>query len=249
MMAYNARPPQQPYGQPGYGAPPPQQYAAPQQAYGQQAYGAPPQQQAYSQPGYAPPGQQPYAQPGYAPSQSPHQSAPQGAPPGIDPRIASFFTAIDTDRSGFLDAKELQKALAMGNLNFGLTDIDQMVRAFDVKGSRNLNIQEFCKLHEFLGSVTLSFNYFDSNKSQALNLDSVVKALQHAGFTMDPPVVQAMFKKHDPNNSNTLSLDEFIRLCLFLQSCVRTFGAFDAQRTGRVTLDFNQFVYAASHIS
>eukprot|EP00967_Tisochrysis_lutea_P031327 scaffold36898_cov21-Tisochrysis_lutea.AAC.2 len=28
--------------------------------------------------------------------------------------------------------------------------------------------------------------------------------------------------------------------CLFLQSCVRTFSAFDAQRTGRITLDFGQ---------
>lgn len=30
------------------------------------------------------------------------------------------------DRSGFLDAKELQKALAMGNLHYGLTDVDQV---------------------------------------------------------------------------------------------------------------------------
>lgn len=44
--------------------------------------------------------------------------------------------------------------------------------------------------------MTLSFNYFDANKSQQLQLNEVVKALQHAGFTMDPPVVQAMFKKH-----------------------------------------------------
>jgi len=28
--------------------------------------------------------------------------------------------------------------------------------------------------------------------------------------------------------------------CLFLQSCVRTFGAFDAQRSGRISLDFGQ---------
>lgn len=49
---------------------------------------------------------------------------------------------------------------------------------------------------QFLQSVTLSFNYFDANKSQQLQLNEVVKALQHAGFTMDPPVVQAMFKKH-----------------------------------------------------
>uniref|UniRef100_A0A7R9V5W6 EF-hand domain-containing protein n=1 Tax=Chlamydomonas euryale TaxID=1486919 RepID=A0A7R9V5W6_9CHLO len=125
----------------------------------------------------------------------------------------------------------------------------QMVRAFDTRGSRSLNVQEFQKLHEFLNSVTASFNYFDADRSRALTLSETVNALRHAGFNMDPPVVQAMFKRHDPNNSGTLSLDEYIRLCLFLQSCVRTFSAFDAQRAGRITLDFNQFVYAGSHIA
>jgi len=31
--------------------------------------------------------------------------------------------ASDVDRSGRLDAKELQRALALGNLNFGLNDV------------------------------------------------------------------------------------------------------------------------------
>ena len=33
-----------------------------------------------------------------------------------------------------------------------------------------------------------------------------------------------------------------------LQGAARTFHAFDAQRTGRITLDFSQFVYAASNV-
>lgn len=68
----------------------------------------------------------------------------------------------------------------------------------------------------------------------------MTQALRHAGFNLDPPVVQAMMNRHDPDNNNQMSLDEFIRMCLFLQSCVRTFSAFDAQRTGRITLDFGQ---------
>jgi hypothetical protein len=43
-------------------------------------------------------------------------------------RRAQWFMAIDTDRSGTLSAAELQRALAMGGLHFGLTDVDQMVR-------------------------------------------------------------------------------------------------------------------------
>jgi hypothetical protein len=102
-------------------------------------------------------------------------------------------------------------------------------------------------------------------------------------------VVQAMMNRHDANNNQNMSLDEFIRMyvrgrkgithslhcqyacacvctevvgitgqvvklhtyhftganvlvcrCLFLQSCVRTFTAFDSNRTGRISLDFGQ---------
>jgi hypothetical protein len=35
---------------------------------------------------------------------------------------------------------------------------------------------------------------------------------------------------------------------LMLQGAARTFHAFDAQRTGRISLDFSQFVYAASNV-
>ena len=42
-----------------------------------------------------------------------------------------------------------------------------------------------------------------------------------SGFTMDPPVIAVIFKKHDPDNTHSLSLEEYIRMCLFLQSAVR----------------------------
>ena len=32
------------------------------------------------------------------------------------------------------------------------------------------------------------------------------------GFTMDPPVIAVMFKRHDPDNTSSLSLDEYIRM-------------------------------------
>lgn len=41
----------------------------------------------------------------------------------------------------------------MGNLNFGLNDVDQMVRAFDTRGRRRLDLTEFSKLHAFLTSI------------------------------------------------------------------------------------------------
>lgn len=44
----------------------------------------------------------------------------------MDPQqqqLRTWFDAIDTNRSGELDASELQQALRLGNLHFGLTDV------------------------------------------------------------------------------------------------------------------------------
>lgn len=35
--------------------------------------------------------------------------------------------------------------------------------------------------------------------------------------------------RHDPDKKGAMSMSEFIRLTLFLQSCVRSFSAFDPQ--------------------
>ncbi|WIA18681.1 hypothetical protein OEZ86_005149 [Tetradesmus obliquus] len=166
-----------------------------------------------------------------------------------DQQLKAWFDAIDVDHSGRLDSKELQRALAMGNLHYGLNDVDQMVRAFDVDNSRSLGFAEFSRLHYFLVNVQNSFQTFDRDRSGRLTPDEVAQALQQAGFQLDGPAMMAMISKFDPDNSASLSLDEYIRSCLFLQTAARTFGAFDPQRTGQVHLSFNQFVYAASHVS
>ena len=43
----------------------------------------------------------------------------------------------------------------MGSMHYSITDADQMVRAFDAKGARSLNLTEFIKLNEFLTAVTV----------------------------------------------------------------------------------------------
>jgi len=167
----------------------------------------------------------------------------------MDPQLKQWFDAIDVDRSGQLDVKELQRALALGNLNFGLTDVDHMIRAFDSNNTRKLDFGEFQRLHYFLVNVQNSFHTFDQDRSGTLAPNEITNALRQAGFNMDPQAVQAMVYKFDPDSSGTLSLDEYIRSCLFLQTAARTFGAFDAQRQGTIHLNFSQFVYASAHAS
>ena len=42
-----------------------------------------------------------------------------------------------------------------------------------------------------------------------------------------------------------MGMPEYIAMCLFLVSARNTFAAFDFQKTGVISFNFGQFVYAA----
>lgn len=174
---------------------------------------------------------------------------PRGPPVNADHlQLQQWFKAIDRDSNGTLDAAELQRALALGNLHFSLQAVAHMIRMHDTKQDGTVNFVEFEKLHNFLTSMQKSFVQYDQDKSGELDMREVQQALSSAGFMLDQPAFAALFTAFDPDKSGSLCLPEYIGLTLFLQSATATFTAFDAQRTGRITLDFNQWVYAASNI-
>lgn len=45
-----------------------------------------------------------------------------------DPGVAQWFRTVDTNGGGTVDGGELQKALALGGLNYDVTSIDNMIR-------------------------------------------------------------------------------------------------------------------------
>lgn len=103
----------------------------PQQGYGGQPGGGYPGQQG-GYPGGQPGGyqQQPGGYPG-APGAPPGGAPGYGAPP-VDPNVASWFRAVDTDNSGQITAQELQKALVNGNWsNFSEEACRMMIGKFE----------------------------------------------------------------------------------------------------------------------
>lgn len=141
----------------GYGAPPSSQYGAPppSQSYGAppsgQSYGAPPPGQSYNASAYGQPSA-PYAAPyskpskdeshshggggggGYPPAASygsPFASlVPSAFPPGTDPNVVACFQMADQDGSGFIDDKELQRALSSYNQSFSLRTVHLLMYHF-----------------------------------------------------------------------------------------------------------------------
>jgi hypothetical protein len=68
----------------------------------------------------------------------------------------------------------------------------------------------------------------------------------HAGFNISQPAFEALFTAHDPDRNGHLSMTEFLGLTLFIRSASGMFQGF-ANGSSKITLTFDQFVYAACH--
>ncbi|KAG2444090.1 hypothetical protein HYH02_009032 [Chlamydomonas schloesseri] len=168
---------------------------------------------------------------------------------GVDPYVARlWFESVDADGSGLLDAKELRQAFDIGGLGYSLQQAHQFVRAFDSKGNHKLNVNEFVELHRFLSAVTDAFSAV-SKGSKTITAADAPQALARLGYTLDPHALNAVLLRHDTDVSGTFARDDFLRISLFLHTARRGFTAFDTQRSGKIELNFNQLVYAASYLA
>jgi len=159
------------------------------------------------------------------------------------------FLATDVDRNGEVSAVELQNMLAAAGLVFSLQTVMKIITLHSPRDRGTLDFAEFQNVQGFLRNIQASFQYFDASRNGRLSKSEVLRALHHAGFGhVDEGAVKSACQAFDPDRTNGLSLDQYIAMTLFLLAAKRAFDAFAASSAtpGRITLDFNQFVYAAS---
>ncbi|XP_020596414.1 peflin-like isoform X3 [Phalaenopsis equestris] len=141
--------------------------------------------------------------------------------------LKEWFHHVDSNNAGSINASQLKNALAVGNLNFPLTVVQQMIRMYDFDKNGTMDFEEFVALNKFLLKVQNAFSQLDRGN----------------GFLTPEDVHQSF----DQNKMGMVRLDAFISLCIFVQSARNLFNSFDATKQGRVTLDFNQFVYCTAN--
>jgi Ca2+-binding EF-hand superfamily protein len=159
------------------------------------------------------------------------------------------FLATDVDRNGEVSAVELQNMLAAAGLVFSLQTVMKLITLHSPRDRGTLDFAEFQNVQGFLRNIQASFQYFAACRTGGLSTCVVRRARHHAGFGhVDEGAVKSACQAFDPDRTNGLSLDQYIAMTLFLLAAKRAFDAFAASSAtpGRITLDFNQFVYAAS---
>ncbi|XP_043698199.1 penta-EF hand domain-containing protein 2-like isoform X2 [Telopea speciosissima] len=141
--------------------------------------------------------------------------------------LREWFQRVDSNNKGSITAPELKSALAVGNLEFPLSVVEQMIRMYDFDRNGTMSFQEFVALNKFLLKVQQAFSDLERGR----------------GFLVPDDV----YDSFDQKKNGRFQLDDVISLCIFLQSARNLFNSFDTAKQGRVTLDFNQLVYCAAN--
>ncbi|KAJ6937530.1 sorcin [Populus alba x Populus x berolinensis] len=72
--------------------------------------------------------------------------------------LREWFERVDSEKTGNITATQLKSALAVGNLEFPLSVVQQMIRMYDSDRNGTMSFDEFVGLNKFLLKVQQAFS-------------------------------------------------------------------------------------------
>lgn len=150
---------------------------------------------------------------------------------------------MDKDRSGKINAQELQAALVNGKgQNFSDQACSLMISMFDSDRSGTIDVYEFEKLFGYVNQWLNCFKAYDRDQSGAIEEAELSQALGQMGFRFSPQFVQFLISVNDTKNHKEISVDQFIVLCVKVQRFTDAFRQRDTQQQGVITIGFEDFL-------
>jgi Ca2+-binding EF-hand superfamily protein len=162
--------------------------------------------------------------------------------------LVQWFNAVDSDRSGFIDVKELQAALSNGGFQFQTEAALSLIKMFDPQRNGKLDFKGFEQLYGYLTKMKGGFTQVDKDRSGTLDMNEVYQALGLAGFQIGNQSFQQIFVKFDRKKKGALDFDGYIEMCIFLGTMRNVFGYYDRNRQGVVSFNFDSFLQMSSMI-
>lgn len=173
-------------------------------------------------------------------------------PPGADPKLWSWFVAVDVDRSGSISASELQRALINGDwTTFDLDTVKLLMTLFDTDRTGDIDFNEFSGLWRYIEDWQHVFRRFDRDGSGSIDSTELQNALTQFGFKIPQHLLGLLVAKYasSPTGSEvpgqqTITFDRFIRACVFVKQFTESFTRLDSDKDGWVQLNYEQFLMA-----
>ncbi|KAI6234437.1 hypothetical protein M3Y99_00794600 [Aphelenchoides fujianensis] len=166
------------------------------------------------------------------------------APPPPQPNLWQIFQSVDSDRSGQISTDELQKALSNGSFDpFNPETCRLMIGMFDRDASGSIDFNEFTALWEYINDWARVFRSFDRDGSSSIDKGELTNALTQFGYRLSDQFISLLMQKFDRGHKNVLRFDDFINLCVVLQTLTASFRDKDTDRDGIITIGYEEFLH------
>lgn len=122
---------------------------------------------------------------------------------------------MDKDKTGFLNASELQAALQDSNVDFTAEQISKIISEIDDFGNGKINYSEFLaatiSTKRFMTEekMWMMFKHFDVDDTDYISKDNIAEAMQKLGKTITAEEIQQSLKIHDIKQDGRISFEEF----------------------------------------
>ncbi|XP_022917445.2 peflin-like [Onthophagus taurus] len=156
--------------------------------------------------------------------------------------VEEWFKKVDNNNTGFLTLKSLQEALYWSqNKNFSKKACKLMMSLFDGDRNETINLDEFKRLCSYVNRWLHVFMMYDLNNSGTIDAKEFSYALIQMGYKLSNQFVELVMKVFG-ENSNEMTLDEFIMACVEIQKYTEAFRVRDLECIGTISLEYEDFL-------
>lgn len=136
-----------------------------------------------------------------------------------------------------------------------------MIGMFDKDRTGTINVNEFQELYTYINNWLTTFRMYDKDQSgsieeaelslgkknssyniQGVKMFSVVLAFQQMGFRFTPEFTKFLIERSDLKYHKNMSIDQFIVTCVQIQRFTEAFRNKDTERTGMITIGFEEYL-------
>jgi len=157
--------------------------------------------------------------------------------------LQQIFQTVDRDRSGRISVDELQRALSNGTWNpFNPETCRLMIGMFDSNGDGAINFQEFSALWQYINDWTKCFRSFDRDGSGNIDKNELINALTQFGYRLSDAFYSLLVQKFDRTHAGRIVFDDFIQLCVVLQTLTASFREKDTDMDGYIRIHYEEFL-------
>ncbi|ERL93938.1 programmed cell death protein 6 [Dendroctonus ponderosae] len=155
----------------------------------------------------------------------------------------SVFVSVDRDKSGYINANELQQALSNGTWNpFNPETVRLMMGMFDRENRGQISFEDFGALWKYVTDWQNCFRSFDRDNSGNIDKNEMKHALMTFGYKISDNLVNTLIQKFDRFGNQTILFDDFIQACILLHTLTSAFRAYDQDQDGIITIHYDDFL-------